>query len=112
MWILTKAPRVAAGAGEMVTISGKVALAGVLGWPVSHSKSPLLHNYWFERYRLGGVYVPLAIAPTDLEATIRALFRMGFRGFSVTLSGFVTDICQVPSQPKVEEKRGRCAHAE
>lgn len=69
----------------MVTISGKAALAGVLGWPVSHSRSPLLHNYWFERYRLDGVYVPLAVAPTDLEAVMRALPRMGFRGCNVTL---------------------------
>ncbi len=69
----------------MVTISGKAALAGVLGWPVSHSRSPLLHNYWFERYRLDGVYVPLAVAPADLPAVIRALPKMGFRGCNVTL---------------------------
>jgi shikimate dehydrogenase len=69
----------------MVTISGKAALAGVLGWPVSHSRSPLLHNYWFERYRLDGVYVPLAVKPADLTAVITALPRMGFRGCNVTL---------------------------
>ena len=70
----------------MVTISGKAALAGVLGWPVSHSRSPLLHNYWFERYRLDGVYVPLAVKPADLDRGYHAPCpRMGFRGCNVTL---------------------------
>ena len=69
----------------MVMISGKASLAGVLGWPIGHSKSPLLHNYWFERYRIDGVYVPLGVRPNDLEAVVRALPRMGFRGVNVTL---------------------------
>jgi shikimate dehydrogenase len=69
----------------MMTISGKAALAGVLGWPVSHSKSPLLHNYWFERYHVDGVYVPLPVAPPDLAAVTSALPKMGFRGCNVTL---------------------------
>lgn len=69
----------------MVAISGKARLAGVLGWPVGHSKSPLLHNYWFERYHVDGVYMPLAVAPDDLAAVVRVLPRMGFRGVNVTI---------------------------
>jgi len=69
----------------MVTISGKARLAGVMGWPVGHSRSPLLHNYWFERYGIDGVYVPLRVAAVDLGAVLRALPAMGFLGCNVTL---------------------------
>jgi shikimate dehydrogenase len=65
--------------------SGKARLAGVLGWPVGHSRSPLLHNHWFERYRVDGVYVPLGVAPVDLASVVAALPKMGFRGVNVTL---------------------------
>ncbi len=69
----------------MVRISGRARLAGVLGWPVGHSKSPLLHNFWFERHGVDGVYVPLPVAPADLALVVRALPRMGFLGCNVTL---------------------------
>ena len=42
--------------------SDRFLLAGVMGWPVMHSRSPLLHNYWFRQHKLAGTYVPLAIA--------------------------------------------------
>ena len=48
-------------------------LAGVMGWPVMHSRSPTLHNYLFGRYGLSGTYVPLAIEPAGLEAALLAL---------------------------------------
>ena len=60
-------------------------LAGVMGWPVMHSRSPALHNYLFERYGLAGTYVPLAIKPADLEAALRSLAPLGFSGCSVTI---------------------------
>ena len=69
----------------MVTISGKARLAGAIGWPISHSRSPLLHNYWFDRYRIDGVYVPLGVGPADLAAVLHALPKMGFLGVNVTL---------------------------
>ena len=69
----------------MVTISGKTRLAGVLGWPVGHSRSPLLHNYWFEHYRIDGVYIPLCVSADDLAQVIRTLPKMGFAGVNVTL---------------------------
>jgi shikimate dehydrogenase len=37
-------------------------LAGVMGWPVMHSRSPKLHNYWFAQHGLPGTYVPLAVS--------------------------------------------------
>src|SRR5438552_1488810 len=60
-------------------------LAGVMGWPVMHSRSPLLHNYWFQQHNLAGTYVPLAIAPAGLNAALRALYPLGFAGCNLTL---------------------------
>ena len=52
-------------------------LAGVMGFPVMHSRSPVLHNYWFQHYRVAGTYVPLAIRPEGLAAALRALAPLG-----------------------------------
>jgi len=60
-------------------------LAGVMGWPVMHSRSPLLHNYWFKRHDLAGTYVPLAIRPEGLAAALRALPPLGFAGCNLTI---------------------------
>ena len=60
-------------------------LAGVMGWPVMHSRSPLLHNYWFGRHGLAGTYVPLAIPPEGLAAALRALNPLGFAGCNLTI---------------------------
>ena len=38
-------------------------LAGVLGWPVGHSRSPRLHGYWLKHYSIDGAYVPLPVQP-------------------------------------------------
>jgi shikimate dehydrogenase len=60
-------------------------LAGVMGWPIGHSKSPRLHGHWLRRYGIDGYYVPLGVAPEDFEAALRALPRLGFRGVNVTI---------------------------
>ena len=60
-------------------------LAGVMGWPVMHSRSPILHNYLFARYGLTGTYVPLAIAPEHLEGALRGLAPLGFSGCNITI---------------------------
>ena len=56
-----------------------------MGWPVTHSRSPLLHNYWFQHHKLAGTYVPLAIAPAGLNAALRALHPLGFAGCNLTI---------------------------
>ncbi len=66
-------------------ISGRARLAGVIGWPVSHSRSPLLHNAWLARHGIDGAYVPLAVAPGDFEAAVRGLRAAGFAGANVTI---------------------------
>lgn len=66
-------------------LSGKAKLAGVMGWPIAHSKSPRLHGYWLSHYGLDGAYVPLAIRPENLETALRSLPVLGFRGVNLTL---------------------------
>ncbi|MDE2329046.1 MAG: shikimate dehydrogenase, partial [Rhodospirillales bacterium] len=44
-------------------LSGHARLAGVIGYPVAHSRSPRLHGTWLERHGIDGAYLPLAIAP-------------------------------------------------
>ncbi len=68
-----------------MTISGKARLAGILGWPVGHSRSPRLHGFWLEKHGIDGAYVPLAVAPENLEPALRALPRMGFAGANLTV---------------------------
>jgi shikimate dehydrogenase len=63
----------------------KFLLAGVMGWPVMHSRSPLLHNYWLTKHKLAGSYVPLAIEPPRLAAALRALHPLGFAGCNLTI---------------------------
>ncbi|HTI42132.1 MAG TPA: shikimate dehydrogenase [Vicinamibacterales bacterium] len=63
----------------------KFLLAGVMGWPVMHSRSPALHNYFFKQYALAGTYVPLAIKPDALEPALRALAPLGFAGCNLTI---------------------------
>ncbi len=60
-------------------------LAGVMGWPIMHSRSPRLHNYWLAHYGLTGFYAPLAIPAAGLEAALRALPALGFAGCNLTI---------------------------
>lgn len=63
----------------------KFGLAGVMGWPVSHSRSPTLHNYWIKHYGLNGSYVLLPVDSARLPAAIAGLPALGFAGCNVTL---------------------------
>lgn len=68
-----------------MTHSDRFLLAGVMGWPVMHSRSPALHGYLLKQHDLNGAYVPLEIAPDRLEAALRALPALGFAGCNVTI---------------------------
>lgn len=63
----------------------RIPLAGVLGHPIAHSRSPALHGYWLRRYGLKGHYIPIDVAPLDLAEVVRTLPRMGFVGVNVTI---------------------------
>ncbi|HUF86063.1 MAG TPA: shikimate dehydrogenase [Thermohalobaculum sp.] len=60
-------------------------LAGVMGWPVAHSRSPLIFAHWFARHAVPGAYVRLAVRPGDAAEVLRALPKAGFRGLNVTI---------------------------
>lgn len=66
-------------------LSGKAKIAGVMGWPVGHSLSPRVHGYWLAHYGIDGAYVPLPVAPENLEWALRALPILGFMGCNVTI---------------------------
>ena len=68
-----------------MSFTAKARLAGVLGWPVGHSRSPRLHNYWLKNLGIDGVYVPLAVAPENLAQVVKALPHMGFKGANLTV---------------------------
>lgn len=66
-------------------ISGNARLAGVIGYPVAHSRSPMIHGEWLARYGVDGAYVPLRVAPEDIGPAITTLPKLGFRGVNVTI---------------------------
>ena len=66
-------------------ITGRTRLAGIIGWPVSHSRSPLLHGFWLDETGIDGAYVPLPVKPDHLERALRALPVLGFRGCNLTV---------------------------
>ncbi len=69
----------------MPILTGHARLAGILGWPAAHSRSPRLHGLWLERHGIDGAYVPLPVRPERFAAAVRALADLGFRGANVTL---------------------------
>ncbi len=56
-----------------------------MGWPVSHSRSPVLHNHWIRQYGLNGAYVLLPVDPAKLPAAIAGLPALGFAGCNITI---------------------------
>lgn len=60
-------------------------IAGVIGWPIGHSRSPLMHNHWLAEAGIEGRYVALGIPPEDLEGELKVLIKKGFRGLNVTI---------------------------
>ena len=63
----------------------KFYMAGVMGWPVMHSRSPMMHNYWMKQQGIKGTYVFLGIKPEGLESALRALHPLGFSGCNLTI---------------------------
>lgn len=59
--------------------------ACVIGWPVEHSRSPLIHRYWLKHYGIDGAYEKEAVPPGEAEAFLRSLAERGYTGANVTL---------------------------
>lgn len=71
---------------------------GVIGHPIAHSKSPLIHNHWIAQYGLEGSYEALDIPPEDLTKRLPELLRdEGYAGFNLTIphKEIAMDICDV-----------------
>lgn len=62
-----------------------VGAAGVIGWPVAHSRSPIIHRFWLDALGLDGDYGRFAVPPEQLGDAIRALPALGLRGVNVTV---------------------------
>jgi shikimate dehydrogenase len=69
----------------MRPLSGKARVAGVVGWPIGHSRSPRLHGHWLAEHGIDGAYVPLAVPPDRLGEAVRGLAALGLRGCNVTV---------------------------
>ncbi|CUH64993.1 Shikimate dehydrogenase [Thalassovita gelatinovora] len=63
----------------------QIPLAGVIGSPIAHSKSPLLHGHWLKTLGIKGHYIPMDVAPENLESVLRALPLAGFVGTNITV---------------------------
>jgi shikimate dehydrogenase len=63
----------------------RIPLAGVIGHPIAHSRSPALHSYWLRRYGIKGHYIPMDIATQDLQQALEMLPKLGFIGANVTI---------------------------
>jgi shikimate dehydrogenase len=66
-------------------VSHTFVLAGVMGWPITHSRSPVIHGHWIEQMGLRGNYVPLAVNPAHLADALEGLSELGFAGCNLTL---------------------------
>ena len=63
----------------------RFVLAGVMGWPVAHTRSPAIHNHWIATLGLKGAYVQLPVHPDRLADAVRGLPALGFAGCNVTV---------------------------
>ena len=60
-------------------------IAGVIGWPIAQSRSPVLHGHWLAQYGIRGAYLPLPVRAEALPDAIRGLRALGFSGCNVTI---------------------------
>lgn len=63
----------------------RIPLAGVIGSPVAHSRSPKVHRHWLNTLGIAGFYIPMDVAQDDLAHVIRTLPKMGFVGVNITI---------------------------
>ena len=69
----------------MPAITGKTKLTGLLGYPVSHSISPLMHNFSFQKLSLDYVYLCFQINEQTLEEAVKGLRVLDVKGFNLTM---------------------------
>ena len=67
-----------------MTDQNTFGIAGLLGWPVAHSRSPVIHNHWLAQHGIAGRYVLFPVPPEKLESAVRGIAALGLRGCNVT----------------------------
>jgi len=66
-------------------MSNDIRAVCVIGWPVAHSRSPLIHNFWIGQHALKGEYRREAVKPEEFETFIKELSQRGYAGANVTI---------------------------
>ncbi|HEV8565250.1 MAG TPA: shikimate dehydrogenase [Actinomycetota bacterium] len=66
-------------------VDARTRTVGIIGWPVEHSLSPLIHNTAFVALEMNWVYVPIPVPPGELSAALAGLAALGFVGANVTM---------------------------
>jgi shikimate dehydrogenase len=92
-----------------MTISGKTAVAGVVGQPIAHSLSPILHNAWLAAAGIDGVYVALEAPAGGFRRVVEGLKATSFRGLNVTLP-FKTDALAAAEDVHPRARRAQAAN--
>lgn len=59
--------------------------ACIVGWPIEHSRSPIIHGHWLSKYGIDGSYTKMAVQPGELKAFISSMDEQGFSGCNVTV---------------------------
>ena len=95
----------------MLTPNG-FGLAGIIGMPVTHSRSPTLHNFWLNAHGIRGAYVPLAVEAERLKDALPGLVALGFRGCNVTMPHKQTAMALLDRFPSRIEIDGAVARPE
>ena len=86
-----------------------------MGWPVMHSRSPMIHNHLLAKHGLTGTYVPLAIRPEQLGGALRGLAPLGFAGCNITIPhkqqamAIVDEVDEVATAHRRHQLRDRAA---
>jgi len=88
------------------SVSHTFVLAGVMGWPIAHSRSPVIHGHWIEQLGLRGAYVPLAVNPVNLPDALKGLSALGFAGCNLTLPHKVDALNSVHALDPVAQQIG------
>lgn len=66
-------------------MTNKIPLAGVIGTPIAHSKSPEIHGYWLKKYNIAGAYIPMDVNTSNLKEVLKVLPKAGFVGVNITI---------------------------
>ena len=84
----------------------KIPLAGVIGSPISHSKSPLLHQHWLRTYGVKGFYIPMDVATSDLETGAQLDVQAGSLATEVVITPTgLMSVAALPA-PELREVQG------